>query len=192
MRTASPSAGGPSSCSFSSLASAATRGRGGRIVRRVRRGRPCTRCQRSAGGRDPVVTRDPNFFLDTLRPLLLGRAFRVARGETGPHAARTNVCAQLRARSAGSDCPSAPAARVEQGLAVGCVVPAASERAVPAAPGEKRVILAEHGHHRHVVRRGDYAHDIRLACSATTRTTNDFVIGLLARTCSPSRTSSRR
>ena len=50
---------------------------------------------------------------------------------------------------------------------------------------EQRVILAEHGAIGMSYGAGDYAHDIRLACYGLDRNDNDFVVGLLGKDLYP-------
>jgi chlorite dismutase len=52
-------------------------------------------------------------------------------------------------------------------------------------PDEQRTILAEHGQIGKTFGAGDYAHDIRLACHGLDRDDNDFVIGLIGKDLFP-------
>jgi len=52
-------------------------------------------------------------------------------------------------------------------------------------PEEQRVILAEHGAIGMAFGAADYAHDIRLACHGLDRNDNDFVVGLVGRDLHP-------
>jgi chlorite dismutase len=66
------------------------------------------------------------------------------------------------------------------------VVSAAPQRQVRTAAGGRSA-----GHprrtrrDRHVVRRADYAHDIRLACHGLDKDDNDFIVGLLGKDLFP-------
>ncbi|MBA2305166.1 MAG: chlorite dismutase family protein [Acidobacteria bacterium] len=53
------------------------------------------------------------------------------------------------------------------------------------APDEQRRILAEHGAIGMAFGAGDYAHDVRLACHGLDRNDNDFVIGLIGKDLFP-------
>ena len=44
-----------------------------------------------------TLTKDPNVFLDTVRPLLNGRVIRGSRAQAGAYDARAHVCDWLRA-----------------------------------------------------------------------------------------------
>lgn len=52
-------------------------------------------------------------------------------------------------------------------------------------PDEQRTILAEHGQIGMAFGAGDYVHDIRLACHGLDRDDNDFVIGLIGKALFP-------
>jgi chlorite dismutase len=52
-------------------------------------------------------------------------------------------------------------------------------------PEQQRVILAEHGEVGRRFGVGDYAHDVRLACHGLDRDDNDFVIGLIGKDLFP-------
>jgi hypothetical protein len=52
-------------------------------------------------------------------------------------------------------------------------------------PDEQRVILAEHGAIGMAFGAADYAHDIRLACHGLDKNDNDFVVGLIGKQLHP-------
>jgi chlorite dismutase len=52
-------------------------------------------------------------------------------------------------------------------------------------PDEQRVILAEHGAIGMSYGAGDYAHDIRLACHGLDKSDNDFIVGLVGKDLYP-------
>jgi chlorite dismutase len=132
------------------------------------------------------LSTDPNFFLDSLRPLLHGPAFEsltfkpqlTMLGRTyglgyEPDLAEA-ILHRPRRTVLNRDWPWAiwyPLRR--------------SGRFAQLPPEEQRVILAEHGTIGMSYGAGDYAHDIRLACYGLDERDNDFVIGLVGRTLFP-------
>ena len=52
-------------------------------------------------------------------------------------------------------------------------------------PEEQRTMLMEHGGIGHAFGRADYAHDIRLACHGLGKADNDFVVGLVGKELHP-------
>ena len=132
------------------------------------------------------LTKNPNFFLDTLRPVLnaapfdallakpeftmLGRTYALGYepdlAEAILHRPRRTVLNQ--------DWPWAVWYPLRR-----------SGRFAQLPPEEQRVILAEHGAIGMSYGAGDYAHDIRLACYGLDKNDNDFVIGLLGKDLYP-------
>jgi chlorite dismutase len=133
-----------------------------------------------------TVTRDPEFFVATLRPLLgtapfatlepkpeltmLGRTYALGYepdlAEAILHRPRRTVLNR--------DWPWAVWYPLRR-----------SGRFAQLPPDEQRVILAEHGAIGMSYGAGDYAHDIRLACYGLDKNDNDFVIGLLGKALFP-------
>ena len=128
------------------------------------------------------LTKDPNFFLDAMRPVLNSQAVRVADGEARVHDARPHLCAGLRARPAEAILhrPRRTVLNKDWPWAVWYPL-RRSGRFAQLPPEEQRVILAEHGAIGMSYGAGDYAHDIRLACYGLDKNDNDFVIGLLGK-----------
>jgi chlorite dismutase len=132
------------------------------------------------------MTRNPNFFLDTLRPLLndgpfqpllakpeftmLGRTYALGYEPDLPEA----ILHRPRRTVLNRDWPWAVWYPLRR-----------SGRFAQLPPEEQRVILAEHGAIGMSYGAGDYAHDIRLACYGLDKNDNDFVIGLLGKDLYP-------
>jgi chlorite dismutase len=132
------------------------------------------------------VTRNPNFFLDTLRPLLndgpfqpllakpeftmLGRTYALGYEPDLPEA----ILHRPRRTVLNRDWPWAVWYPLRR-----------SGRFAQLPPEEQRVILAEHGAIGMSYGAGDFAHDIRLACYGLDKNDNDFVIGLLGKDLYP-------
>jgi chlorite dismutase len=132
------------------------------------------------------LTKDPNFFLDSLRSVLnnqpfdsltakpeftmLGRTYALGYepdlAEAILHRPRRTVL--------NHDWPWAVWYPLRR-----------SGRFAQLPPEEQRVILAEHGAIGMSYGAGDYAHDIRLACYGLDKNDNDFVIGLLGKDLYP-------
>ena len=132
------------------------------------------------------LTKDPNFFLDSLRPVLnskpfdsmtprpeftmLGRTYALGYepdlAEAILHRPRRTVLNQ--------DWPWAVWYPLRR-----------NGRFAQLPPEEQRVILAEHGAIGMSYGAGDYAHDIRLACYGLDKNDNDFVVGLLGKDLYP-------
>jgi len=133
-----------------------------------------------------TVTRDPNFFVDTLRPILNGPAF-------GGMTAKPEFTMLGRTYAIGyePDLPEAILHRPRRTVlnrdwpwAVWYPL-RRSGRFAQLPPEEQRVILAEHGAIGMSFGAADYAHDIRLACYGLDKNDNDFVIGLLGKELYP-------
>jgi chlorite dismutase len=133
-----------------------------------------------------TLTRDPNFFLNTLRPILNGPAFASL-------AAKPEFTMLGRTYAIGyePDLPEAILHRPRR-YVLAREWPWAvwyplrrNGRFAQLPPEEQRVILAEHGAIGMAFGAGDYAHDIRLACYGLDKNDNDFVIGLLGKELYP-------
>ena len=132
------------------------------------------------------VTRDPNFFVDTLRPLLNQPAVRLAGAEAGVHDARADYAIGYEPDLAEAILHRPRRTVLNRDWPWAVWYPAAAQRAVRAAAarGAARDPRRARGD-RHVVRDGDYAHDVRLACYGLDKNDNDFVIGLLGKALFP-------
>jgi chlorite dismutase len=133
-----------------------------------------------------TITKDPNFFISTLRPLLatppftslvpkpeftmLGRTYALGYEPDLPEA----IFHRPRRTVLNRDWPWAVWYPLRR-----------SGRFAQLPPEEQRVILAEHGAIGMSYGAGDYAHDIRLACYGLDKYDNDFVIGLLGKDLFP-------
>ena len=133
-----------------------------------------------------TATKDPNFFVTTLRPLLnaspfdsllpkpeltmLGRTYALGYEPDLPEA----ILHRPRRTILNKDWPWAVWYPLRR-----------SGRFAQLPPEEQRVILAEHGAIGMSYGAGDYAHDIRLACYGLDKNDNDFVIGLLGKDLFP-------
>ena len=133
-----------------------------------------------------TVTRDPNFFLNTLRPILNGPAF----SSLAPKPEFT-MLGRTYAIGYEPDLPEAILHRPRRTVlnkdwpwAVWYPL-RRSGRFAQLPPEEQRVILAEHGAIGMSFGAADYAHDIRLACYGLDKNDNDFVIGLLGKELYP-------
>jgi len=132
------------------------------------------------------LTKNPSFFLDTLRPTLnakpfatllakpeftmLGRTYALGYEPDLPEA----ILHRPRRTVLNKDWPWAVWYPLRR-----------SGRFAQLPPEEQRVILAEHGAIGMSYGAGDYAHDIRLACYGLDKNDNDFVIGLLGKDLYP-------
>jgi chlorite dismutase len=132
------------------------------------------------------LTKDPNFYLDTMRPLLNDRPFDglIAKPEFTmlgrtyalgyePDLAEA-ILHRPRRTVLNRDWPWAVWYPLRR-----------SGRFAQLPPEEQRVILAEHGAIGMSYGVGDYAHDIRLACYGLDKNDNDFVIGLIGKALFP-------
>jgi len=133
-----------------------------------------------------TLTRDPDFFVSALRPLLnrsafesfvpkpeltmLGRTYALGYEPDLPEA----ILHRPRRTVLNTDWPWAVWYPLRR-----------SGRFAQLPPEEQRVILAEHGAIGMSYGAGDYAHDIRLACYGLDKNDNDFVIGLLGKALFP-------
>jgi len=129
---------------------------------------------------------DPNFFLDCMRPVLNGPAFRelvqkpeyTMFGRTYSLGYEPDLVEVLLHR------PRRTVLNPEWKWAVYYPLRRAGKFAqLP--PEEQRVILAEHGTIGMSFGAADLAHDIRLACHGLDKDDNDFVIGLIGKELYP-------
>jgi hypothetical protein len=132
------------------------------------------------------VTKDPNFFLDTLRPLLNRGPFQglVAKPELTMLGRTYALGYEPDLAEAILQRPRRTVLNTDWRWAVWYPL-RRSGRFAQLPPEEQRVILAEHGAIGMSYGAGDYAHDIRLACYGLDKNDNDFVIGLLGKDLYP-------
>ena len=133
-----------------------------------------------------TLTRDPNFFVDMLRPLLNGPAFAglsakpefTMLGRTYAIGYEPDLVEAILHR------PRRTVLNKDWPWAVWYPL-RRNGRFAQLPPEEQRVILAEHGAIGMSFGAADYAHDIRLACHGLDKNDNDFVIGLLGKELYP-------
>ena len=133
-----------------------------------------------------TVTKDPNFFLNTLRPILNGPAFATLVPKP-----EFTMMGRTYALGYEPDLPEAILHRPRRTVlnkewpwAVWYPLRRSGKFAL-LPPEEQRVILAEHGTIGMSFGAADYAHDVRLACYGLDKNDNDFVIGLLGKELYP-------
>ena len=133
-----------------------------------------------------TLSRDPNMFIDRVRPLLNS-------GPLSTLTLRPELTMFGRTYSLGYE-PDLDHALFERPRSTllnpawpwGVWYPLRrSGRFAQLPPDEQRTILAEHGEIGMRFGAADYAHDIRLACYGLDRDDNDFVIGLIGRELFP-------
>jgi len=132
------------------------------------------------------VTRDPNFFVDLLRPVLNGAQFLTMSAKP-----ELTMLGRTYALGYEPDLAEAILHRPRRTVlnrdwpwAVWYPL-RRSGRFAQLPLDEQRVILAEHGTIGMSYGAGDYAHDVRLACYGLDKNDNDFVIGLLGKDLYP-------
>ena len=133
-----------------------------------------------------TMTKDPNFFVSTLRPLLNSAPFE-------PLVPKPELTMMGRTYALGYEPDLLEAilhrprrAALNKGWPWAVWYPLRrSGRFAQLPPEEQRVILAEHGAIGMSYGAGDYAHDIRLACYGLDKNDNDFVVGLLGKDLYP-------
>ena len=133
-----------------------------------------------------TLTSDPNFFVDTLRPLLNRAPFSslVAKpeftmlGRTYALGYEPDLAEAILHR------PRRTVLNADWRWAVWYPL-RRSGRFAQLPVDEQRVILAEHGAIGMSYGAGDYAHDVRLACYGLDKSDNDFVVGLLGKDLYP-------
>ena len=133
-----------------------------------------------------TLSRDPNVFVDEVRPFLnsgalAGLALRpefTMFGRTYALGYEPDLASTLLER------PRRTVLNPDWGWAVWYPL-RRNGRFAQLPEGEQRQILAEHGEIGMRFGAGDYAHDIRLACYGLDREDNDFVIGLIGKALFP-------
>ena len=133
-----------------------------------------------------TLSEDPNFFLDRVRPMLNGPAFR-------PLVQKPEYTMLGRTYSLGYEPdledvllhrPRRTVLNAEWRWAVWYPLRRSGKFAqLPIE--EQRVILAEHGAIGMSFGAADYAHDIRLACHGLDKDDNDFIVGLIGKDLYP-------
>lgn len=133
-----------------------------------------------------TLSEDPNFFLDSVRPLLNGPVFRplVQKPEY-------NMLGRTYSIGYEPDLDDVLLRRPRRTV----LNPAwkwavwyplrRSGKFAQLSQEEQRVILAEHGTIGMSFGVGDYAHDVRLACHGLDKGDNDFVVGLIGKELYP-------
>ncbi|MGE5359830.1 MAG: chlorite dismutase family protein [Bacteroidales bacterium] len=133
-----------------------------------------------------LLHRDPNYFIDTLRPLLRCEPF--SRLSPRPDLTMFGRTYALGYEPDLADVLFARPARTVLNPAWRWAVwyPLRRNGRFAQLPAEEqRVILAEHGAIGMTFGAADYAHDIRLACHGLDRDDNDFVVGLIGKELFP-------
>ena len=133
-----------------------------------------------------TLDEDPGFFLDRVRPMLNGPAFRLLvqkpeytmLGRTYAIGYEPDLVDVLQHR------PRRTVLNPEWKWGVWYPL-RRSGKFAQLAVDEQRVILAEHGAIGMSFGAGDYAHDIRLACHGLDRDDNDFIVGLIGKDLYP-------
>ncbi len=133
-----------------------------------------------------ALSRDPDFFLDALRPVLTSGPFAslVPRpeftmfGRTYSLGYEPDLDETLFIR------PTRTVLNPDWRWAVWYPL-RRNGRFAQLPPEEQRVILAEHGAIGMTFGAADYAHDIRLACHGLDKNDNDFVVGLVGKDLYP-------
>jgi chlorite dismutase len=133
-----------------------------------------------------AVHRDPDFFLDTVRPLLVDGSF--ASLTPKPELAMFGRTYALGYEPDLQDALFARPRRTVLNPAWRWAIwyPLRRNGAFARLPVEQqRVVLAEHGEIGMRFGAADYVHDVRLACHGLDRDDNDFVIGLIGKDLHP-------
>jgi chlorite dismutase len=128
----------------------------------------------------------PDYFIDTVRPVLHGEAFRALTPKPAyTMTGRTYAIGyEHDLEEVLLDRPRRYATNPEWPWAIWYPVRRAGRfETLPAQ--EQRTMLMEHGGIGHAFGRADYAHDIRLACHGLGKEDNDFVVGLVGKELHP-------
>lgn len=133
-----------------------------------------------------ALNRDPNFFIDTLRPILGCEPFSrltpkpelTMFGRTYALGYEPDLDETL------FDRPTRTVLNPDWRWAVWYPL-RRNGRFAQLPPEEQRVILAEHGAIGMAFGAADFAHDIRLACHGLDKNDNDFVVGLIGKDLYP-------
>ncbi len=133
-----------------------------------------------------ALSRDPNFFIDTLRPILGCDPFsRLAPKPEFTMFGRTYALGyEPDLDDALFHRPTRTVLNTAWRWAVWYPL-RRNGRFAQLPPEEQRVILAEHGAIGMAFGAADYAHDIRLACHGLDKNDNDFVVGLIGKALHP-------
>jgi chlorite dismutase len=133
-----------------------------------------------------TVTKDPNVFLNTLRPVLSSRPFEslVPKPEFTMLGRTYSLGYEPDLREAILQRPLRTVLNKDWPWAMWYPL-RRSGRFAQLPPEQQRVILAEHGAIGMSFGAADYVHDIRLACYGLDKNDNDFVIGLVGKELYP-------
>jgi chlorite dismutase len=133
-----------------------------------------------------VLNRDPNFFLDVLRPMLLSDPFAgLAQKHDFTMFGRTYALGyEPDLNDVLFERPTRTVLNPTWSWAVWYPL-RRNGRFAQLPAEEQRVILAEHGAIGMTFGAADYAHDIRLACHGLDKNDNDFVVGLIGKDLYP-------
>ena len=133
-----------------------------------------------------TLARDPNIFLDVVRPFLTSGpiAALTAKPDLTMFGRTYSLGYEPDLRAALVDRPRRTVLNPDWRWAVWYPL-RRSARFAQLSPEEQRTILAEHGEIGMRFGAADYAHDIRLACHGLDRDDNDFVIGLTGKDLFP-------
>jgi chlorite dismutase len=133
-----------------------------------------------------TVSEDPAFFLDRVRPMLNGPAFRalVQKPEYTMLGRTYAIGYEPDLEEVLLNRPRRTVLNREWPWAIWYPLRRSGKFAQLAAE-EQRVILAEHGAIGMSFGVADYAHDIRLACHGLDKDDNDFIVGLLGKDLYP-------
>jgi chlorite dismutase len=133
-----------------------------------------------------TLSEDPSFFLDRVRPMLNGPAFRplVQKPEHTMLGRTYAIGYEPDLEEVLLDRPRRTVLNSEWKWGVWYPL-RRSGRFAQLPADEQRVILAEHGSIGMSFGAGDFAHDIRLACHGLDKDDNDFVVGLVGKDLYP-------
>lgn len=133
-----------------------------------------------------TLTKDPNFFLNVLRPILNSRPFEslLPKPELTMFGRTYSLGYEPDLQEAILHRPRRTVLTKDWPWAMWYPL-RRSGRFAQLPPDEQRVILAEHGAIGMSFGAADYVHDIRLACYGLDKNDNDFVIGLVGKDLYP-------
>jgi Chlorite dismutase len=133
-----------------------------------------------------TLARDPNVFLDVVRPLLIEAppARLVMKPDLTMFGRTYSLGYEPDLRSALVDRPRRTVLNPDWRWAIWYPL-RRNGKFAQLPPEEQRTVLAEHGEIGKRFGAADYAHDVRLACYGLDRDDNDFVIGLTGKDLFP-------
>lgn len=132
------------------------------------------------------VSRDPNVFIDSVRPLLVSgpMASLNAKPQYTMFGRTYSLGYEPDLRDALTERPRRTVLNPDWPWAVWYPLRRSGGFAL-LPPDQQRTVLAEHGQIGKAFGAADYAHDVRLACHGLDRDDNDFVIGLVGKDLFP-------